>query len=121
LENAAIEGVAGRVNVERGDVRELPFDDASFDVVVSNFVLHELKTDAEREGMLREIVRVMKPGGRLALVDFIFTSQCKDVLMNAGMQNVARSHIGRVSFWISATLTLGAFQLCLVTANRASQ
>jgi arsenite methyltransferase len=98
----------------------LPFDDASFDVVVSNFVLHELNTGAEREKMLHEIVRVAKPGGRVALVDFIFTNQCKEVLMKAGMENVMRSRIGRFSFWISAILTLGAFQLYCVTGSSPS-
>jgi ubiquinone/menaquinone biosynthesis C-methylase UbiE len=73
LDNAEAENVAARVRVERGDVRQSPFADASFDLVLSNFVVHEVGTAAEREAMIREMVRVLKPGGRLALVDFIFT------------------------------------------------
>jgi arsenite methyltransferase len=39
LRNATIEGVGDRVEVKDGDARELPFDDDTFDVVVSNFVV----------------------------------------------------------------------------------
>jgi SAM-dependent methyltransferase len=118
LENAAIEGVAGRVEVERADVRQLPFHDASFDVVVSNFVVHEMKTPADREKMLREMMRVLKPGGQLALIDFIFTRQCVEVLHAAGASNAARLRIGSAGFWCSAVLTLGFFQLYQVTAGK---
>src|SRR5262249_40992277 len=38
LENAAIEGVAERIEVKQGDARSLPFPDQSFDIVLSNFV-----------------------------------------------------------------------------------
>jgi arsenite methyltransferase len=71
-ENAMLEGVADRVEVKHGDARRLPFVDAGFDVVISNFVLHEMKQRSDRELMVREMVRVLKPGGRVALVDFIF-------------------------------------------------
>jgi arsenite methyltransferase len=99
LENAAIEGVADRVEIKQGDVRQLPFEDASFDVAVSNFVLHEMNAAADREKMLREIIRVLKPGGRLALIDFIFTKECVDVLRRAGADNATRSRIGGLSFF----------------------
>src|SRR5262249_18050505 len=62
LENAALEGVAGRVTVERGDARQLAFEDGSFDVVLSNYVLHEVDTTEERRQIIREILRVLKPG-----------------------------------------------------------
>src|SRR5215475_901843 len=42
LDNARIEGVLDHVAVTRGDVRLLPFEEDSFDVVVSNFVVHEV-------------------------------------------------------------------------------
>lgn len=52
-----------RVEVKQGDARKLPFADQTFDVVVSNFVVHEMKTKADRETMMHEIARVLKPGG----------------------------------------------------------
>jgi SAM-dependent methyltransferase len=43
IDNARIEGVLNRIEVKQGDVRQLPISDDSFDVVVSNYLLHELK------------------------------------------------------------------------------
>src|SRR5262245_10671574 len=48
LNNAKIEGVADQVELSHGDVRHLPFADSTFDVVLSNFVVHEVDTREER-------------------------------------------------------------------------
>jgi len=48
---------------------ELPFADASFDLVTSTLMLHELRLDV-REGIAREAWRVLRPEGRVLLVDF---------------------------------------------------
>src|SRR5262245_32813018 len=119
LDNARLEGVADRVELKEGDVRQLPFADASFDVVVSNFVVHEVDSRAEREQMLREIVRVLKPGGRLALVDFIFTVECVRVLREIGIDDVRRARVGSFfSFWFSAILNFGLVQTYQVTGSK---
>lgn len=57
---------APTAHVVRGDGFELPFVDESFDVVVSTFALSGLPDGAR---VLREMVRVIRPGGRLVLVD----------------------------------------------------
>src|SRR5262245_5697095 len=67
--NAHIEGVAGRVELQNIDARQMPFDNQSFDVIVSTFALHHIGNSAEREKALREMVRVLKPGGTIALSD----------------------------------------------------
>ena len=121
LENARVEGVLDRVEVKQGDVRQLPFADDSFDVVVSNFVVHEVDNRAEREQMLREIVRVLKPGGRLALVDFIFTGECVRVFQAIGIADAKRARAGSFfSFWLHALLNLGLVQTYQVTGSKPS-
>ncbi len=70
LENARREGVADRVAVKTADMRELPFPDASFDVVTSCAAIHNLYTQEDRAKAIREIARVLKPGGQ-ALIDDI--------------------------------------------------
>ncbi len=49
--------------VVRGDATRLPFDDESFDVVVTSEVLEHIQDDV---AALSEMVRVLKPGGRFA-------------------------------------------------------
>lgn len=118
LENAMAERVADRVTIVNGDARHLPFAAAVFDVVTSNFVLHEVKTWAEREAIVREIVRVLKPGGRFMLADFIFTRECTEIFRRAGALNARRIRIGRFRFWIGAVLSLGVSQLYQIAGSR---
>jgi MPBQ/MSBQ methyltransferase len=57
-------GLAGRVDYRQGDALNLPFADASFDVVWSQNVAMNI---ADRDRLYGEMRRVLKPGGRLAL------------------------------------------------------
>jgi SAM-dependent methyltransferase len=91
LENAQIEGVAERVEVKTADARQLPFPDASFDVVVSNIALHNIYKAAERQQAVREIARVLKPGGRVAIMDIQYTAEYARVLRESGLIEVQRS------------------------------
>ena len=68
LATAAAEGVAARITLCEGDARHLPFSDAEFDVVLSSLMLHHM-TPSGRTEALREMVRVLRPGGRLAILD----------------------------------------------------
>ena len=67
--NARIEGVAERVGVHDDDARALSFADRTFDVVVSMLCLHNIEDEAGRTAALREIVRVLKPGGTVVISD----------------------------------------------------
>jgi ubiquinone/menaquinone biosynthesis C-methylase UbiE len=67
--NARIEGVADRIDIQNVDARAMPFDDHSFDVIVSSLMLHHAGGSADRDQVIREILRVLKPGGTLMLYD----------------------------------------------------
>jgi arsenite methyltransferase len=84
--NAVAEGVADRVEVETGDITRLPFADASFDAVISMTVIHNIPSREGRDQALRELVRVLKPGGRLAIFDLLHASRYTEVLRGAGMK-----------------------------------
>lgn len=54
----------GQVEFQRADMRHLPFEDATFDLVWSSAALHHV---ADKRAVVRELKRVLKPGGRLAI------------------------------------------------------
>lgn len=53
------------------DGNELPFGDDRFDLVTTSMVLHEVPAEA-REQFVAEMARVLKPVGRMLLIDFRF-------------------------------------------------
>lgn len=85
LANAALEGVADRVEVKTGDITSLPFPDVSFDAVISMLVLHNIPSRQARDEALRELVRVLKPGGRMVLFDLMHASRYTEVMQDAGL------------------------------------
>jgi ubiquinone/menaquinone biosynthesis C-methylase UbiE len=65
--NARESEVPRRISFEKGDAEDMPFEDSSFDLVISSNTLH-LIDDPIR--MFDEIQRVLKPGGRFFISDF---------------------------------------------------
>src|SRR5215203_310648 len=63
-----------------GAAERLPFDDATFDAVLSTLMLHHLPGPVRRE-CVHEARRVLKPGGRLLAVDFSRPSNRKGGLL----------------------------------------
>ena len=97
LANAAAEGVPERVEVHEGDMRKLPFADASFDTVVASLSIHNIYNGEGRRKAIQEIVRVLKPGGKVALMDIRQVREYAAGLRGAGMNDVKVSGLG---FWI---------------------
>lgn len=60
-------GVVGNVRYVQADAEELPFDDNTFDVITIAFGLRNV---TDKDKALRSMLRVLKPGGRLLILEF---------------------------------------------------
>lgn len=94
--NAVREGVADRVELCTADMRALPFADGSFDLVVSSLAVHNVP---DRDAVVAEAVRVLRPGGRLLIADIRATRRYREQLSALGMVAVTRRDLGWRMWW----------------------
>ena len=109
IDNAQREGVAERVRIETGDARSLPFADREFDVVLSHWVVHNLATEMDREQALREMLRVLKPGGLLIFADIAHHESYVKILADTGLADIQKDKNGAGSR-IIGMLSGGSFR-----------
>lgn len=85
-ERLRTEHAIDHVSFQRGRIEQLPFDDASFDVVISNGVIN---LAADKPRVFAEAARVLRPGGRIALADIVTEQPLTDAI------------VGNVDLWAS--------------------
>lgn len=96
--NARAEGVADRVELRTADMRELPFPDASFDLIVSSLAIHNIPARDGRIQAITEAARVLRSGGRLRIADFRHVDAYAARLRELGWQDVTKRNLGW-RFW----------------------
>jgi SAM-dependent methyltransferase len=107
--NALCEGVADRVRIDTGDVRQLPYADAAFDVVLSHWVVHNLPEVTDRERALDEMLRVLRPGGVLVLADIANIADYRAYLLSSGVTDL-RTVAGGAEAAVMGALSGGSYR-----------
>ena len=100
---------AGVENVEfvKGYIEEIPLPDASVDVVISNCVIN---LSADKDRVLGEAARVLRPGGRLAV---------SDVIADEGMDDATRADMAQWTGCVAGALTKAEYERALAGAGFA--
>jgi arsenite methyltransferase len=102
--NAAAAGVENAQFV-KGYLEQLPLDDASVDVVISNCVIN---LSADKPRVLREAARVLRPGGRFAI---------SDVIADPDMDDATRADMAAWTGCVAGALTRIQFECSLADAG----
>ena len=102
--NAARAGVHN-ADFVKGYIEEIPLPDASVDVVISNCVIN---LAADKQRVLREAARVLRPGGRFAV---------SDVIADDGMDEATRADMGQWTGCVAGALTRSEYESALTAAG----
>ena len=86
LRNAELENVSDKIEILTEDVRNLSFADNTFDVILSQFCIHNIDNKLEEEKACFEIARILKPGGIALIGDYIPTHDYAKYLAKAGLK-----------------------------------
>lgn len=98
---------SGVENVEflKGEIESIPLPDAFVDVIISNCVIN-LSTDKDQ--VMREAFRVLKPGGRFAVADIVLTKP---------LSELAQKHLGLWASCIAGALEMNEYKTKLLQAG----
>jgi len=118
LLNVATEDVTERVEVKTADMRQLPFPENYFDVVLSSWAVHNLEEESDREKALDEIIRVLKPSGIVVLSDIIHQSEYAKYFELHHMTNI-QFHNNGIRDLVLKAVTFGSFAPSAVSACKA--
>jgi arsenite methyltransferase len=98
---------AGAANAEfvKGHIEEIPLADSTVDVVISNCVIN---LSGDKRAVLREVARVLRPGGRFAV---------SDVIADPDMDEATRRDMQRWTGCVAGALTRAEFESALAAAG----
>lgn len=83
--NATLEKVVDRIRFTEQDIQQTNFENDYFDVILSNLCLHNIAGKQGRQEACAEITRVLRPGGKAIISDFLHTRTYKKHFQDSGM------------------------------------
>ena len=90
IENARVnvlrESVSHKTFIKHDDARKMSFADESFDIVLSNLCIHNIEDKSGRKKAIKEIIRVLKPGGVAIISDFKNIDEYVSVFTKEGLK-----------------------------------
>lgn len=86
LKNAVIEGTENKLEIVNGDMRDMPFEDNYFDVVISSLAIHNIENKDGRKKALNEIARITKVNGKIAILDLANIQEYAHILKENGFE-----------------------------------
>jgi arsenite methyltransferase len=92
--NAVADKVADRIEFKTADMRNIPVAGNRFDLVTCSLGVSALSPADQRQDAVDEMVRVLKPGGRLAIADINNTKDFQRRLSDLGMEDVKARSMG---------------------------
>lgn len=105
-ENAREAGVEDRVAFVNASMVDMPLPDDTFDVVCASVAIQNVRDRAFRRRAIAEILRVARPGARIAIVDIQYTRQYEKDLVALGAETVQRKRLGP-GFWYGGPWSAG--------------
>ncbi len=118
LENARREDVEARVDIKTADMRDLSFADNSFDVVVSRAAIHNLYAAADRASAIREVARVLKPGGHALIEDIRHGREYEAVFAKSGCGDI-RQVGSKIEALLTMLVTFGSLRPVTLLVRKA--
>ncbi len=101
---SAEQGLADSIEVVDGSFEDIPYPDATFDVVWSqDAILHS----GEREKVLAEAARVLKPGGEMVFTDPMQADECPEGVLQPILDRIHLSTLGSPGFYQQTARKLG--------------
>jgi len=74
IENAKVESVDKQIVFKQASASSLPYNENTFDLAISNFVFHEVNDTKNKKDLIKEALRVLKPGGNFVFQDLFLSN-----------------------------------------------